>query len=118
MQDFEDGNLKITVTEESDKHTMMWIGQSDARDSAVIVNPYLDEFLNNFKGKELVLDFQNLDYMNSSSIAPIIQFIFKLNKKAIKTAVLYSAALKWQKVSFKAIEALSKAMPSISVIGV
>ncbi len=117
MDSFENGNLKIKISESRGTSVMSWMGQSEARDPAAILNPYLNQFLEKFQGKELTLEYRSLEYMNSSTVAPIIHFINKLNKKGIKTEVLYNANLKWQEVSFKALKTLSQTMPNITVKG-
>jgi len=54
--------------------------------------------------------------MNSSTVPPIIQLIKNLSSKGIATKIFYNKESKWQAASFKALEAISKAMPGIEVM--
>lgn len=117
MDNFQHEKLKIAVTESKGKWVMSWIGQSEERDPGAILNPYLNQFIDEFTGRELMVEYLKLEYMNSSTVVPIIHLLNKLDKKGVKTEVFYNSKLKWQEASFKALKTLSQTMPNITIIG-
>lgn len=117
MKNYNSGSLKIVFNQQGGKTKMSWIGQSDDRNPAVSLNPYLDSLIEDLKGTELLVEYRQLEYMNSSTVPPIIQFLKKLNTNGIKTQITYDANSKWQCASFKALETLSLMMNNITVSG-
>lgn len=96
---------------------MTWLGQSDSRNPAIEINPYLDSLLDELKAFELIIKFDDLEYMNSSTVPPIIQFLKKLNTNEVKTLITYNTEKKWQAASFKALETFSSILNFITVKG-
>ncbi len=118
VKNFNKASLKIVISNQGgNKYNMTWIGQSDDRNPSASLNPYLDSLIPALKGSQLVIEYTRLEYMNSSTVPPIIQFIKKLNLNKIKTLIHYDASSKWQSASFKALETLSLMMPHITVKG-
>ena len=115
--DLKEGNLEIKVDETGGKNLMKWIGKSDERDPSSLLNPYFNNILDNLAGKELEIKFAELEYMNSSTVPPIIQLIKNLNTKSIKTRITYDKNSKWQAASFKALETIVRTMDNIDVSG-
>ncbi len=116
MKDFKEGNLEIKI-EETDKILMTWIGRSEDRDPSAFLNPYLSEISDAIAGKELEVEFSKLEYMNSSTVPPIIQLIKKLNTVGVTTRIFYDKNSKWQSASFKALETIARSMKCIEVVG-
>ena len=54
--------------------------------------------------KRITMDFQNLSYMNSSTITPIIKILDRAKKGMNKITITYQKALKWQELNFTALE--------------
>ena len=50
-----------------------------------------------------MLDFQALEYMNSSTITPVIRVLNEAKKGQGRLLVLYKKAAKWQELSFSAL---------------
>jgi len=117
MKNYEVGSLKIEVQEVDERVTMTWLGESDAREPSETLSPFLASLLKELSGKEILINYQQLAYMNSSTVPPIIHFIKNLDSDGIKTLIVYDAASKWQSASFKALETLSTVMPNITVKG-
>jgi hypothetical protein len=116
MSNFKEGNLEITL-EESSGNMMKWLGRSDDRDPSALLNPYIDGILEKLKGKDLEVQFNQLEYMNSSTVPPIIQLIKKLNTSEIKSVITYDKDSKWQAASFKALETIVRSMDFVDVVG-
>ncbi len=115
MENFMGESLEIVLRNEGNKTFMAWKGQSDDRNPSILLDPYLDSLLDDLKGSELNIEFEKLEYMNSSTVQPIVQFLKKLNTNEIKTIVTYDANSKWQSASFKALNTFSKMFPHITV---
>jgi hypothetical protein len=112
-----DENLEIKL-EEGQKNIITWIGKSEARDPSSVINPYFKDIFGKFKGRDLEIKFEQLKYMNSSTVPPIIQLIKDLEESGIKSTITYDKNSKWQVASFKALETIVRTMENISVKGV
>ncbi|OHD67754.1 MAG: hypothetical protein A2W19_13070 [Spirochaetes bacterium RBG_16_49_21] len=117
MSNFKDNNLEI-ILEEGAKNILSWYGKSEARDPSSLLIPYFKEILNKIKGKELIIKFEQLKYMNSSTVPPIIQLIKDLEDSGIDSTITYDKNSKWQLASFKALDTIVRAMKHITVVGV
>jgi hypothetical protein len=117
MSNLKDNNLEI-IFEEGSKNAIVWKGKSEARDPSALINPYLNDIFDKLKGKDLEMIFTELQYMNSSTVPPIIQFIKKLEEGKVKAVIKYSKDSKWQIASFKALETIVRTMENIKVVGV
>ena len=98
--------LKIEIVEGETSIDMKWEGKSIDREPSKFLSPILVEVLEmaNDLNKRINLDFQNLTYMNSSTITPIIKILDRAKKGVIKITILYQKALKWQELNFSALE--------------
>jgi hypothetical protein len=112
-----DENLEI-LFEEGEKNTLTWVGKSESRDPSSLLNPYFKNISKTFKGKDLEIKFEQLRYMNSSTVPPIIKLIKDLEENGIKSTITYDKNSKWQVASFKALETIVRTMQNISVRGV
>ncbi|MBF0120152.1 MAG: hypothetical protein HQK79_15060 [Desulfobacterales bacterium] len=117
MENLDTGSLKINLKQNGNKVTMTWEGESDSRNPMIILTPYFDNLLPELNEKELIIDYTQLKYMNSSTVAPIIQFVKKIDNFQINTIILYDGNSKWQTASFKALQTLSAKMKYITVKG-
>ena len=116
MENLTEGTLTIEIKDAANV-TMSWLGRSESREPSAVLNPYFAGIAAGIGGKELVVDFTKLEYMNSSTVPPIIQLIKTLNEKNVTTKIYYDKESKWQAASFKALETISGTMKSIEVIG-
>lgn len=64
-----------------------------------------------------MVDFKKLEYMNSSTVPPLIRFINGLNVKGIKTMVNFDRNSRWQALSFKSLEIITMQMKYITIEG-
>jgi len=98
--------LKIQVKDDADSIHMEWTGRSVDRDPSKFITPVLLESLRktSHNGKRVLLDFRKLEYMNSSTVTPIIKALERAKRGATKITVLYDGSLKWQDLAFSALE--------------
>jgi hypothetical protein len=99
-------SLRVEIAEETDTITMRWFGKSTMRKPGDFLAPILADILKrgNEGGKRIVLDFRALQYMNSSTITPVIRVLEQTRRGTGRVSVLYRQALKWQHLSFSALK--------------
>jgi hypothetical protein len=101
------GNLlKIELEEEKDAINISWSGKSVDREPGKFITPILVNAIRRSSGlnKKIILDFRKLDYMNSSSITPVIKILERAKRGRTQIRVVYKKSLKWQDLSFSALE--------------
>jgi hypothetical protein len=97
--------LKIEVKVINDMIKVNWSGKSIDRQPDKFISPIL---VNVFKmcstdDKRIVFDFRKLDYMNSSTITPIIKILELAKRGTAKITIHYDKSLKWQDLNFSAL---------------
>ena len=119
-QIFENGLLKLEVVENSDAISVDWQGKSTERNPGAFLTPILLKILKNSSdtNKRIILDFRNLQYMNSSTITPIIKILERAKKSNKYLTVLYNKSLKWQELNFSAIEIFQTKDQRIQIKGI
>ncbi len=98
--------LTIEVAEQETNIDVKWEGKSIDREPAKFISPILVQILKSASemNKRIVMDFQNLKYMNSSTITPIIKILDRAKKGMTKITILYCKSTKWQELNFTALE--------------
>ena len=115
MNDFSHAELRISLNGNADRVHMTWRGRSAAGNPGFRLNPYLNDLADELAGRKLLVSFQKLEYMNSSTVSPVIQFVKNLNDRGIRTRITYDGRSKWQSASFKALGGLAIMLKHISV---
>ena len=98
--------LTIQVIEQDATIDVKWQGKSIDREPSKFLSPILIQVLNTASemNKRIIMDFQNLKYMNSSTITPVIKILDRAKKSMAKITILYHKATKWQELNFTALE--------------
>ena len=98
--------LNISVVEENDQIRMHWSGKSIDRKPSIFLTPILIKVLKRSidREKRMILDFCEIEYMNSSTITPIIKILERARRSKVGVTVEYLANLKWQELIFSALE--------------
>jgi len=98
--------LRIEVSEDTDCIKVKWTGKSINRRPSTFITPILVNAVNRSSdcNKRLILDFRKLDYMNSSTITPIIKVLERAKRGTNHITVLYQESLRWQDLTFSALE--------------
>jgi hypothetical protein len=117
MNPFKDQSLEITLTE-GETNVLTWKGKSESQAPSDLLMPYFRDLVGTLKGKELVVEFNQLAYMNSATVASIIQLIKYLEENGIDSTLAYDRRSKWQLASFKVLESLAHTTKHIRVVGV
>ncbi|UCE35378.1 MAG: hypothetical protein JSV55_00140 [Deltaproteobacteria bacterium] len=101
------GNLlKIELEEKKDAININWSGKSVDREPGKFITPILVNAIRRSSSlnKKIILDFRELAYMNSSSITPVIKILERAKRGRTQIRVVYKKSLKWQDLSFSALE--------------
>jgi hypothetical protein len=96
----------ISVTEGNDYINIHWAGKSIERQPGAFITPILMKYLKKSisRDKRMILDFCNIEYMNSSTITPVIKILERAKRGKAGVTVKYLASLKWQHLIFSALE--------------
>ncbi len=109
-------NLEIT---ENDSISILWQGKSTERNPSNFLNPILSDTLS--KGaseeKKIILDFRELEFMNSSTVTPVAKMLEQGKKGSNSITIYYNKTKKWQELSFSALKIFETDDGRISVIG-
>ncbi len=103
---YRSNQLHIEVQENADTILVKWTGKSTDREPGKFIVPILVNVMkkSSDKKRKIVLDFRELDYLNSSTITPIIKVLERAKKGTADINLLFKKNLKWQKVIFSALE--------------
>lgn len=103
---FESNLLKITLQEIENIIEVKWDGKSTERDPSGFITPILLNVLewSSNDSKAIRMDFTTLEYMNSSTITPIIKILERAKRGNNYLTIIYKKSLKWQDLSFSALE--------------
>ncbi|MDH4262952.1 MAG: SiaC family regulatory phosphoprotein [Spirochaetia bacterium] len=105
-----DLSLRLEVNEDGENIKLNFLGKSNARSPSDFLNPVLQEICDKAfaEKKKIVLDFCNLEYMNSSTVAPIIKLWAQLKSQEISLTVEYNNEILWQRANFSAFSIFEK----------
>lgn len=98
-------HLRMKIERGRDLIVITWLGRSVDREPGRFITPILARALKEGSGagKQIVMDFRGLEYMNSSTITPVIKALDRAKRGEVKMVVLYDRSLKWQDLNFSAL---------------
>ena len=98
--------LTIQVVEHENSIDVSWEGKSVDREPGKFISPILVKVLEmaGDLNKRIIMDFQSMSYMNSSTITPIIKILERAKSGMTKITIFYQKSLKWQELNFSALE--------------
>lgn len=111
--------LTIEVEENHSEIILTFKGKSTERDPSVFMTPILTESLHNSKKfrKKIMMDFRELEYMNSSTITPIIKILENANDLNSSVSIEYKKSKKWQDLCFSALRIFETKDRRIEITG-
>lgn len=117
---FEDGPLALRLVETDEEIRLEWRGMSMAREPGQFLLPVLSRVLErgSAQGKPVVIDFQNVEYLNSSTMTPVIRTLEQARRGKNQVRIVYKKDLKWQALSFTALELFRTQDSRIDVRGI
>lgn len=117
MENYKLDRLELRYQDEGSNLVMAWLGRSTLPNPTEELMPYFLRHLGDWAGKRLTIDFRGLEYMNSSTVSLIVQLLKKLDEAMIGTTVVYDRSLKWQALSFQALESIDSLFKNIAITG-
>lgn len=114
---FTHDTLRIDITETEQEVRLEWRGKSNDRQPERVLAPLMLHSLERCAdgARELVLDFQAVEYMNSSTFTPLVKMLEQATRGLQRVRLEYSGARKWQSLSFSALRAFETADGRVSV---
>ena len=96
-------------------NTIRLCGQIDQVNPGEFLDPFFEKVLKEM-GDNLVIDFSELDFMNSNGIKSIVTFIMS-RKKGTKVNLQVDPGRIWQKTSLKVVASLDPELISVTEVG-
>jgi hypothetical protein len=112
--------LTLIVAEDTDKLLVTWKGRSTAREPAEFLIPILTRALDRATALKIPLemDFRAIEYFNSSTITPVVRLIEEAKRRGASMLIHYDQKLRWQELSFSALQVFHTGDQRIRVVGV
>lgn len=115
---FEAGEIEVLIDVSPGKLKLVWLGRSVARDPGLVLKPLFDGLAVHMgKDREVELDFRKFEYMNSSTLKPILTFVQTASGGARSVQVRYDSQKTWQRLSFKLLQAVASSWANVRVDG-
>jgi hypothetical protein len=117
---YKNEGLTLEVREDERAIDVSWIGKSTAREPGTFLSPILTDVLKQSKAANaaISMDFRQLEYMNSSTITPVIRMLNEAKRGDTRVAILYQDKLRWQELSFSALRIFQTDDKRIEIRGV
>jgi hypothetical protein len=111
MDDLVSGDLRIAVRDVAPGAALElhWTGKSNDRHPARAVVPFIEAVFARAtaEARAVELHFERIEHFNSSTVAALIQLIQAARNAKLSLAIVYDAGLRWQRMSFDALKALT-----------
>jgi hypothetical protein len=118
MKSLKQGELRIDVEMTTASMVMQWLGRSEERDPGAVLGPFLGGLQPELHPEiEVVMDFRELDYMNSSTVRPIVTFLKQASDSSKDVRVMFDGKKGWQKLSFRALQSLAAVFKNVRFEG-
>ena len=111
---FEQDGLIISASRANGKGRVAWRGTSDSRTPGIFLRPVLRDLSEKMKGAEVTVDFTKLEYMNSATVSPLINFVKTLDGACTSILVLFSET-DWQRTHLQCMRAIATTLRHVAV---
>jgi hypothetical protein len=113
------GELALELVQGPGELRVVWRGKSSDREPSRFLVPVLTDALDRARQASLplVLDFRELDYMNSSTFTPLVKALDESRRLNVPIVLEYSLARRWQALSFSALRTFETLDGRIKVHG-
>lgn len=120
IKEITENKLRLRATKADEVIGIVWEGKSQDREPGIFLRPFLESMMDQAlsSGSSIELDFRELQYMNSSTITPLVQMLEAARERSLSITVLYAAGKSWQEVSFSALRIFESDDPPIRIVGV
>jgi len=106
MDGLNTGELQIEIHERPESIECRWTGRSSERNPAQVLVPFFSGVLTRAgeAGAPVEMRFEALEHFNSSTVTALIKLIQEARSREVKLVIVYDQKLKWQKLSFDALQ--------------
>jgi hypothetical protein len=111
---FEQDGLIINASRVNGRGTVAWCGVSDSRTPGIFLRPVLRDLSEKMKGAEVTVDFTRLEYMNSATVSPLINFVKTLDGICTRILVRFSET-DWQRTHLQCMRAIATTLRHTAV---
>ena len=121
MQPLNSGDLTIEHSQRGPETIRLdWKGRSNARRPDEVINPFLSDVLAQARSgtAEIEMHFETLEYLNSSTVGVLVQFLHRARAGGVPLSFNYSPNVRWQKLSFEALRVFEQMDHRVRVIAV
>ena len=108
-------DLTLRIHESEKDITVYWEGRSTERDPSIFLSPIFNGIIE--KNKKIILNFKGFEFMNSSTITPLLKLMDHISNNNGEILILYNKDLRWQEMSFSALEIFKTKNHRINIIG-
>ncbi|MDH5721083.1 MAG: hypothetical protein OEZ13_10805 [Spirochaetia bacterium] len=112
---YKNNDLTLEVEEKPDVIEIHFIGRSTDREPGTFLNPIFNELLD--KNKKILMNFNKMEYMNSSTITPILKVLDKVKNTTREIKIIYPKDLRWLELTFSALEIFQTDDKRIEIVG-
>jgi hypothetical protein len=119
IETYENNNLQVKVLEDESSIVVKFMGKSTERDPVQFIMPIFSDILKNSGNynKGIVMNFEELSYMNSSTITPITKILERVKEDNGSLMLFYNKSKKWQELCFSALKIFETEDGRIEIIG-
>jgi hypothetical protein len=107
--------LSVRVSRSKRAATVAWEGVGDSRTPGNSLNPVTQKLCTRLKGCEVVVDFAGLEFVNSATIAPLIQFVRNLSSNGCPVVVVFDADSDWQRTHMLCMKTIARTLIGVRV---
>jgi len=106
LERFQFQDLTVVWSQDEGLERLFFTGRSNSRHPALIMGPMWSQVMAVAKSEQhgIELDLAKLEHFNSSTISTLVQFINEAHHAGVKLVVRYDGSLKWQAMSFEALQ--------------
>jgi anti-anti-sigma regulatory factor len=109
--------LSIRVSRTKGNATVAWQGVSDSRSPGESLSRVTRQICTTLKRCEVVVDYSGLEFVNSATIAPLIQFVRSLSTNGCAVLVLFDADSDWQRTHMLCMKTIARTLTGVRVEG-
>jgi len=113
--EFSREGLTVSFVPDNASVAVVFKGKSDSRNPAGFFEEFTPKLLERSAGKKIYLDFRTLEYMNSATVSPVLSLVRTLDTHAIETVLLFDVRSDWQRINFRCMKVITKALAHVKV---
>jgi anti-anti-sigma regulatory factor len=113
-QTYQHEGLTLVVRRLGTKATVLWQGVSDSRHPAQFLNPVIDELGDSLQNTDVTIDLRHLQYMNSSTVQPLIAMIRRLDANGRPVRVVF-LDVDWQRTHRNCMSAMARTFKNVQI---